>query len=378
MPTVTLRSKAISKGRHSLYLDIYPPVLIQATGKFTRREFLGIFITDKPKTPIDKQHNKDLWEVGNSIRAKRQLEILKGQYGFVAEVKEDSNFVLYFKKLANKRKSSNQDNWVSALYYLEQFTSGTLMFSALNQTVCNDFKDYLLTKPRKGSTSKPLAQNSALSYFNKFKATLKQAYKDELITSDLNKLIECIKQEETHRQYVSLEELQRLLETDCLLPIMKQAAIFSAMTGLRFSDIDKMTWSEVQFSQAEGHYIQFTQKKTKGAEVLQINSQAFELMGARGLPGDEVFTDLIYSAENNKVLRQWVLGAGIERHITFHSFRHTFATLQMSLGTDIYTVSKMLGHKDIKTTQIYTKVINSVKRTAADKISLNFNGKLKI
>lgn len=376
MPTkVTLRLKAISKGRQSLYLDFYPIVVSLSTGKPTRREFLGRFILDNPRNPIDKQHNKDLLSFANGIRAKRELEIINGQYGFIDDVKEDKNFVDYFRKLANKRKSSNQDNWVSALYYLEQFTEGILMFSALNQKVCNDFKDYLLTKPRKGCSSKPLAQNSALSYFNKFKATLKQAYKDELIKNDLNKLIDCIKEEETHRQHVSLEELQALLRTECGIPILKNASIFSAMTGLRFSDIDKMIWSEVMFSQAEGYYIQFRQKKTKAVEVLPISEQALQLMGNRSEADEEVFKGLIYSAENNKILREWVSEAGIQRHITFHSFRHTFATLQMSLGTDIYTISKMLGHKEVKTTQRYTKVISAVKRVAADKISLDFDKK---
>ena len=85
----------------------------------------------------------------------------------------------------------------------------------------------------------------------------------------------------------------------------------------------------------------------------------------------DVYEGLIYSAYLNVHLKQWILRAGITKDITFHCFRHTFATLQLSHGTDIYTVSKMLGHRELKTTQIYAKIINQTYREAADKIKLD-------
>jgi site-specific recombinase XerD len=69
-------------------------------------------------------------------------------------------------------------------------------------------------------------------------------------------------------------------------------------------------------------------------------------------------------------LHAWIKAAGIRKHITFHCFWHTFATLQIALGTDIYTVSKMLTHKSVKTTQIYADLVNSKKRESANRISL--------
>jgi len=155
------------------------------------------------------------------------------------------------------------------------------------------------------------------------------------------------------------------------LPDMKQAAIFSALTGLRFSDVKKLTWGELQYSKAEGFYIQFIQKKTKGVEVLPIPEQAFTILNQRGEPNEKVFPLLKYSAHNNKLLQQWISKAGINKTITFHCFRHTNATLQLSLGTDLYTVSKMLGHREIKTTQGYAKIIDKTKREAADKMRFN-------
>lgn len=153
---------------------------------------------------------------------------------------------------------------------------------------------------------------------------------------------------------------------------MKRAALFSILTGLRISDILKLDWSELQHSKANGYYIQFRQEKTEGEEVLPISEQAYNLLGERGKPADRVFAGLKYSAYENKYLHQWIKDAGINKKITFHSFRHTFACLQLASGTDIYTVSKMLGHRELKTTQIYAKVIDQTKRTAADKIKLDF------
>jgi uncharacterized protein (TIGR02996 family) len=177
---------------------------------------------------------------------------------------------------------------------------------------------------------------------------------------------------EVQREYLTLEQLQALVNTPCSIPLLKNAAIFSALTGLRFSDISKLVWSEVQYSELEGYFLQFRQKKTKGVEVLPISEQAFKLLGERKEPTEQVFKGLIYSAYLNVHLKQWILRAGITKDITFHCFRHTFATLQLFNGTDIYTVSKMLGHKDLKTTQIYAKIVDDTKRKAADKIKLDF------
>jgi integrase len=126
--------------------------------------------------------------------------------------------------------------------------------------------------------------------------------------------------------------------------MLKKAAIFSALTGLRFSDIQTLTWGNLHYSKAEGYHIQFRQQKTQGAEILPIPEEAVQLFGERGNSSAKVFADLKYSAYHNMLLRDWLKAAGINKYITFHCFRHTYATLQLSLCTDIYTVSKMLGH----------------------------------
>lgn len=380
---VTLRQKNISKGRKSLYLDFYPPIPHPRTGKPSRREFLNLYIFEKPKNPFDKKHNDETIKIGESIRQKRENFLNKPEIYSQYEkeqlrIKEMGElcFVDYFQKLANKRKGSNRSNWISALKYLESFTDSKLKFAELNERLLEDFKEYLLTTKSRKSNKTKLSQNSALSYFNKIKAALREAYHDGILQRDLNARIKPIKEAETRREYLTLEELNRLVKTECNSDLIKRAALFSALTGLRFSDIQKMIWGELTYIEGEGYFLNFNQKKTKGVEVLPISEQAYSLTkGAektKDMPrGKLVFEGLKYSAYNNKHLYQWLGAAGITKNITFHCFRHTYATLQLFNGTDMYTLSKMLGHKDIKTTQIYAKIVDEAKRKTTDKIKLD-------
>ena len=370
---VKLRQRAISGNRQSLYLDFYPAIPHPETGEPTRREFLGLYLFDKPKNPFDKQSNKETLQLAENIRAKRTIEIQAGNYGFlIVKQKADTDFVQYFKQIVDSKTGGNKNGWQTAYNYFEMFTGGKLTLSNLNENLCNDFREYLLTaKRQRGIQSKQITQSSARAYYNKFKAALKQAYKKGLIEKDLSTRIDGISEPEVQREHLTLEQLQALVNTPCSIPLLKNAAIFSALTGLRFSDIAKLIWSEVQYSEREGYFLQFRQKKTKGVEVLPISEQAFLLLGERKEPTEQVFRGLIYSAYLNIHLKQWILRAGITKDITFHCFRHTFATLQLSFGTDIYTVSKMLGHRELRTTQIYAQIVNKTKREAADKIKLD-------
>lgn len=375
---VSLREKSITNGRKSLYLDFYPAVPNTETGKPTRREFLGLYIFETPKNPIDKQHNAEQRKIAESIRQQKENLLNKPEIYSQYEkeqlrLKDNAakSFTEYFEKLANKRTGSNSNNWDAALKYLKQFNP-KLKFADLNESILEDFKDYLLTVKSSRSDKTTLSQNSAVAYFNKVKAALRQAFKDGLLQYDLNAKIAPIKAEETRRVFLTLDELNKLVKTPCNNPLLKRAALFSALTGLRFSDIAKMKWRELEHVAGQGHYLNFSQKKTKGVEVLPISEQAYTILGEPGEPDELVFNGLKYSAYQNKHLFQWIGAAGITKDITFHSFRHTYATLQLHGGTDIYTVSKMLGHKDLKTTQIYAKIVDEAKRNASNKIILDF------
>ena len=144
------------------------------------------------------------------------------------------------------------------------------------------------------------------------------------------------------------------------------------ITGLRHCDIKQLKWRDVV--KDEEHYrLLFTQQKTKGAEYMPIPDQAYLLCGERGDADRLVFEGLQDPSWINRPVKKWVEASGITKHITFHCFRHTYATLQLTNGTDIYTVSKMLGHKKVTTTQIYAKIVDEKKEKAANAIKLDID-----
>ncbi len=363
---VSLRQKPISQGKSRLYLDFYPPIINPGTGKPSRRETLELYVFDKPKTAPEREHNKETKMLAENIKAQRQLQVQNESYGFMDKTTKNTDFIGYFRQLTEKRKTSkgNYDNWLSSLNYLTSFANSPLPISSVNENFCNNFREFLLTESK-------LAQNSAHSYFNKFKAAVSQAYRDGLINENPINRVVGIKQAETNREFLTQEELDKLAKTECDPPLLKKASLFAVLTGLRWSDVMALTWAQIQHSEMEGYYIRFIQKKTKGAETQPIGEKAISLLGERKNDGAKVFEGLVYSAWLNMKLKIWVRDAGIRKNITFHCFRHTYATLQLNQGTDIFTVSKLLGHRDIKTTQIYTKIIDQKKRDSVDKIKID-------
>lgn len=160
-----------------------------------------------------------------------------------------------------------------------------------------------------------------------------------------------------------------MAEAHCDNPIVKKAGLFSAMTGFRYSDVATLLWKEIHGSPGN-YYILYNQEKTESAEYFPVSDQTIQLLGSPGHPDEKVFNGLKYD-HTVKELKKWLINAKIEKHFTFHGFRHTFATLQLAAGTSIYTVSKLLGHKSIKTTEIYAKIVDSLKKEASEKIKLN-------
>ena len=376
--TVTLRKKAITKGKRiSLYLDYYPPLYNAATGQYTRREFLNLYLTTRPLNAFDKRINEENLYTAKMIQVKRQNELLKDDIYTeiekgILQVKKVSemSFLSYFESQADKRTGTNYNIWEYAIGYFTDFLNmKDITFAEITPALIEEYRDFMLQAKSRRNPKKKLANNSAQSYFNKLKATLKQAFKDGLLQQDINALVDYIKEEETQRNFLYLEEAQRLFVTDCQKKVVKSAALFSILTGLRYSDIEKLEWSEIEYSRYDGPVIRFRQKKTEGQQTLPISEHAFELLGERQNSDEKVFEGL-KKWDVNRLVPVWVAAAGISKHITFHCFRHTYATLQLNSGTDIFTVSKLLGHKSIRTTQIYTKVIDKTKRESTSRINL--------
>jgi integrase len=369
---VHLRQRKQSKdGSISLFLEIYKGTTISPEGKVKNLrdyEYLNLYLIDKPKTPIDKQQNKDNLQLAESIKAKRELEIKNGLYGFTNEFKQSTNFIDYFTALMEKRKDSggNYGNWDSSLKHLKKFAGTKVSFREIDQTFCESFRDYLKTKATK-SNGQPLSSSSVSSYFNKLRACLKEAVRKKIILSNPAIDVTNPKVIESKREYLTLDELKAIVKAECRYDVLKRAFIFSCLTGLRWSDIHNLKWSEVQNTN-EGWRITFHQQKTKGLQYLDMSEQARAYLGEQGNPDERVFTGLRYSSYMNVEITKWAMKAGITKDITFHCARHTFAVLQMTLGTELFTLQKLLGHSQIKTTQVYAKIIDEKKREAVNKI----------
>jgi integrase len=356
------------KGRirkNSLYL-------LYVDGKKRSYEFLKLYVFDKPKTNIQKEHNKQTLLLAEAIKAQKILDAQSMAHGFVSSVRSKVGFLAFFKKMVDKKFDStgNHGNWLSTYRHLTDFLQGKdLPLDKIDDRFLESFKEYLLTcKTRKGNQAVTLNQNSILSYFNKVRAALREAYNNRMIKENPALRVKSVKAAETHREFLTFEELQQLAATPFEMLNFKKAFLFSALTGLRWSDIKALRWENIQHSEADGWMLKFKQKKTKGAEILPISEQAVKMLGERGEANDEVIPGIEYSAWNNIKLKEWVISAGIKKKITFHCARHSFATLQLSMDTDIYTVSKLLGHRHLKTTEIYAKVIDKKKIEAANRI----------
>ena len=359
--TVKLRTKKLSDGRISYFLLYYNPVDRQR-----RKEYLSLYTFIKPKDELEKLHNKETKALTEKIHAKQLLESQEGRFGFDSKRKIEIPFQAYFESLVEKRKSSNKNyaTWKGISIILNKFTreeiKDDIRVSKIDSEYITAFKEYLLDQYRTKSGIK-LAQNSANSYFNIFRACIREAFNNKLIRDNPLLNTKAISPAETKREFLTEEEIQKLFSTECQIPRIKNAFLFGVLTGLRFSDITNLLWKDLQHSDANGWFIRFTQQKTQGNETLHINEQARQLLGNPTTPEERIFKGLKYSAHNNHLIERWVQKAGITKHITFHSSRHSHACLLLSKGVDIYTVSKMLGHKNLKTTQIYAKVIDQNK-----------------
>ena len=376
---VRLRRRVTKTGLTSLYLDIY------IDGKRSY-EYLKLYLVPE-KSRQDKEKNRQTIALAEAVRAKRLVEIQNGEFGLKGQFKENTLFYDYYVALCEARlgaqSRSNWGNWRSCLKHLEAYDKDIRKrtWKEVTHEYVVGFKDYLEKEAcawsqdyRKRIKDRKLSRNSRVSYFNKLRAACNQAFEERIIAENPMRGVEAIKTEEVTRMYLTLDEVKRLAATECDYPAIKRAFLFSCLTGLRRSDICKLTWGEVH-QQGDFTRILFKQKKTGGVEYLDLAPQAAELLGERGKP-DELVFDWIHSPScTNETLRRWCFRAGIGKEITFHCGRHTFATMMLDLGTDIYTVSKLLGHRELTTTQIYAKVMDKNKQAAVASIPSIFGKK---
>lgn len=148
------------------------------------------------------------------------------------------------------------------------------------------------------------------------------------------------------------------MATPCRYDIVKRAFLFSCFTGLRYSDIKSLLWSEIRKA-ADGRtlFLEHPQVKTRKIVTVPLSEEALKWMPKQQKDKELVFHQLqITSTTVEVILGEWMKEARIEKHITYHCSRHTTATLAITAGADISAVKEMLGHGSVTSTEVYAKV----------------------
>lgn len=386
---VTLRTKKTTKGQ-SLYLDIYKDGV-------RHKEYLKMYLVSA-KTPEDKITNKVTWDAAQAIGRERAQSIVKGKAG----IKESKSKILLLdwmnkrvEQLAHHakeigRKRSNTATLVrNATLHLEtyirqKYGERAIRLSDVDRDFCIGYGEYLCTAMglgKKHGSQKPLSSTTRELYYKVLSAALNVAMKDGHIQHNPMLLInrtEIIgKSTPNERVYLTADELQKLISTPCRRDDVRDAFLFSCMCGLRWSDIANLKWGNIH-TDGDNWRIEIKMIKTFGMLYLPLNNEAKSLLPTRNeAPGTANVFKLPSIDSAERALKKWVEDAGLTKHVTFHCARHTFATLMLTQGADLYTTSKLLGHSDIKTTQIYAKIVDKKKTEAVNLLNGLFNVKGK-
>ena len=367
---VFLRQRKLNSGKITLYLDYYPPLRDPVTQDRVFRDYLGIYLVDNPKFAIEKEANKEKLRQANAIRSERELAIIRGQFNFLDKHKQKMDFLAYFRK----KLESKDQKWIRVYDHFKNYCHGKCLMSDITVPFCEGFREYLLKAKHLKNESMDLSQNSAAGYWSTFRGCLKIAYHEKMLKENVNDFLESISGTSSRREYLTLEEVRQLANTPCDVPDLKNASLFSCLTGLRISDILALDWSNIVKAQDGGWCIRIRTEKTDTEATLPLTDEAYKLCGKRST--GPVFKNL-KRYNTHAPLKEWVEAAGITKHITFHCFRHTFATLQVNEGTDIYTVSHLLTHANVGTTQIYADIVDKSMRDAVERIKIKDEAKPK-
>jgi integrase len=336
---VSILRRKLTHGRIGLYLDI------THNGK-RWKESLRLILQ-----PGDRVGNKEKLLIAKRKCADKDRELANSRFGYVPEVNWNRNFLSYFENLKTTKNEVGH-NWHSTAVHLRTFAGDNIPFREIDEEWLEDFKDFLLEN---------FKRNSAHTYFSKVKAALRQAVKERIIPSNPAEHVDQIPREEVPRVHLSLDEVQLLADTPSPDPELKRAFLFSCFSGLRISDVRALRWKNVR-----GSKLEYQQRKTGKYEYLPLTMTAIELLGPPGKKDDLVFT-VPADQRVSVLMRRWCQTAGIDKAVTYHSSRHTYATLSLTNGTDLATIQSLLGHRSIRTTQIYAQIVDSKKQDAADR-----------
>lgn len=344
---VSLSKRPLKDGVVSLFLDY-------RIGGQRRRENLKLYLVAE-RTHMDKVKNIETMRIAKAVRERREFELEQVDAGLEVKARpQATTFAEYSKAHVSQYKNINtKKNCRSTMDKVNKFFPGVLLHE-----MNTDFFRRLVAKLEEEG----LKINSIRKAVVRTLTILREA-KDDGMIQDVPRLRGIMpKPETTIRECLTIDELRKLDATPCRKEEIKKAFLFACFTGLRFSDIVSLTPSAIK----DG-YVAVRQVKTNEPVIVPISENA-----ARYLPDLDPNAKKVYhiysNNKTNAIVQEWANAAGVDKHVTFHVSRHTFATLALDNGAELLTVSRLLGHTSIVTTTIYTKSTSKAKQKAVDAI----------
>lgn len=358
---IRLRTKKLANGNLSIYLDTYK-------NGARSYEFLKLYLIPE-KTKEDKERNEKTLRVAKAIQAQKVIELQNEQHGFTSNNTGKANFIQYMEAQEESYKKKGSPAYSMTIHntivHLKAYKGEKVTFK-VDKSYLNGFIDFLNTT--NGMFDKPLSEATKALYFRVVVVALNKAVRSGILQANPSHKIEYKdrpKAGEATKEYLTFDEVKRLAETDCPHTYVKRAFMFSCFCGLRYSDVRGLKWGQIHTVENGIKRLEIKQQKTKEPLYLPLSDNALQWLPDKGTAkdNDNVF-DLPDISTVERALSKWAKVAGIEKRVTFHVSRHTAATLLITFGADIYTVSKILGHTSVKTTQIYAKIVDESKRKA--------------
>lgn len=358
---VRLRFNKLKNGNTSIYLDIY------YNGR-RNYQFLKLYLV--PETDISsKIQNSNTLAQANAIKAEKILELTNKVAGITDRSYKAkmlfTDWMKLYRKDVETRGTASALTWIDRVIAEIEEYDGSITLAEIDRDYIHGFLERLLNRKALTRDHASLAKNTVFLYLSYIRAALNYAVKENLLNASPFKGIKknMLSGSETKREYLTVEEVKRLIATPCRRQDMKAAFLFSCFCGLRIMDIKNLCWKHLS-KNGEKWQVEIRQYKTGVLLYLPLNMSARKWMPEQGdaSPDDPIFPKL--SIWYKHVLSDWAKDAGISKKFSFHVARHTFATLALTAGVDIYTTSQLLGHTTIRHTQRYAKIINSKKNNA--------------
>lgn len=370
---VKVRTKRLADGSESYYLDIYHD------GK-RHYEFLKLYKLPEINAKV-KEQNRATREAVETIKSQRIIELTRNKAG-LKKIPIRSKMLLLdwidtYINMQEQKGARGMKLLRSTKLLLSQYPNvKKVRMMDVNKKFAKDFTHWVHFK-YVSRLGRPLTPKSAADYIGYLSSALNTAVRAEVIAENPFLLLspeERIKVPESARQFLTVDELKLAIGTDCPREDVKQAFLFACYCGLRLSDIYGLHWKDLS-KDGEQWRASVIMQKTTTPIFLPLSSQAMRWLPERAeaKDDDKVFSTLPAEPNINKVITKWMKAAGITKHITFHCSRHTFATLMLTLGADLYTTSKLLGHSKVTTTQIYAKIVDSKKVEAVNLVDKVFD-----